>query len=285
MRCAFPGSRRAQELLDGDEDPEGEEDNEARARAHAMWEQAQDRKEMNHLVAAIKNGFKRVGNRGIMGDEDDDGEMQRRRRRNADGEEEDEDEDADGAVVRNPFSAPSCDVSPLLSDHAVLLVLRRTYTTTCAHRGRFTEQIVPLHRRLPAVAALEAADDEDGDDGTGTQRLRARKVVSVPSPRLSVRTARRTARCLRASFTSPASHSTPSGLICVSLRRPWGPSHLTLSPVLHPQLDTAEALALTEALQDATDKDILKAVTKRKADAPQPPPAAAAGAGTQSHCR
>lgn len=55
-------------------------------------------------LLSIKNGFKRTGNRGVMGDDDDDGEMQRRRRRNGNGEEE-EDEDADEAIVRNPFSA------------------------------------------------------------------------------------------------------------------------------------------------------------------------------------
>lgn len=114
------------------------------------------------------------------------------------------------------------------------------------------------------MAALEADEEDDVDDGLGTQRLRAKKAV------------RPSVACL-----SPGQ---PPGLLrpscwCEDLvERPETP----LASPVPAQLETAEAVALTEALQEATDKDLLLALAKRKAEAPQPPPAAAAGAGAES---
>lgn len=44
--------RELEELLDADEAPDGDDDREARLQAHALWEAAEDRKDMNKLVRA-----------------------------------------------------------------------------------------------------------------------------------------------------------------------------------------------------------------------------------------
>lgn len=210
-----------------------------------------------------------------MGDDDDDGEMQRRRRRNGDGEEDDEDEDADGAVVRNPFSARPKALRCAAAKADQQDGFPSAPSAAAKSTSRLADLCVPFPspRVLLAVAALEAADEDEADDGIGTQRMRARRAVRTaasPRPPRHATPAIRPA-CRAAGASIPANRSDQLKL---SSRPPLP---------FTPQLDTAEAAALTEALQDATDKDLLKVLTKRKAEAPPPPAAAgAAGAGACS---